>query len=478
MHVHILGATGRNKTHRIAVPLCCQLLRIGGRTIVYADLKGDDAAFWTLCECARALGLPVYFFSLDKSEASHLMNLLTDPAFVALDDNQQAQLIAQAAALAAGEGFGEGYYGAMNEMLIKRLLQIFKRTGRPMSWRGLKNFVADRSIRTDLGMTRRDFENSSHSFGIFDKLGDDPRTNMLGTEPVDPRIFESAIVVDKAIEGPCLIYLKLPASLEPTTARIVPRMLIRLLHSRLATWRGPRVERVHFVLDEAQEALQRALLTPIKQGRSAGLSFIVVHQNVSDLAREGADFPGAVLANTAVKIVMSAKDPEGRDMLVNSSGERLEAFKSTSESKTSSDTGTAKSEGTQTRDVAVPNIGQNEVNWLNANSELAVLEASPRSGFTQIDKPTIIEVPFTMSEKEFEKLDSYEWPSPDGVMRILGTDLPPLPAPPPPAPSRGSRQEPRGSGKKRRREPKPPDPEQEQRSADLAERLRNTRKQK
>jgi TraM recognition site of TraD and TraG len=475
MHVLVLGATGRNKTFRVLIPLCMQLLRMGKSSLVYIDLKGETAAFWILAFCARSLGIPVYYFSLNPNEASCLMNLLTDPAFLALSDNKRAQILAQALGLEAGEAFGAGFFSAMIEMFLKRSLRVFRLLGRPLSFLGLHLFASDRSARKAIGMSRRDFENASHGPAAMEKLSEDPRLNMTGQEPINPALFANAITIDKILASPCLVFLKLSALDEATSARMLARLFIRITLARALAWKGPRVETVYFALDEVQEILERSLLgAPIKQARSLGISFLFSMQNLSDLKRDGFDFIDTMLANTAVKVIMSAKDTAGREYLIDSSGETVMKLSSSSTTRTESPTGESVSEGEQSHDVVVPRIDKEQVSLLNAHSELAVFEATPMMGFTRLERPTtIIEIPFPMTEDEFKVFDSYEWPDADGVMSVLAKDLPGPPPPelgaPEPSPNPQSPSQP---GAKRRRKPKPIDPEEEARSVKIAEKLK------
>jgi hypothetical protein len=197
---------------------------------------------------------------------------------------------------------------------------------------------------------------------------------------------------------------------------------------------------------------------------------------MSDLKRDGADFTDVIVNNTVVKFMMSMKDKEGRDYLMNSAGEKLRVLSSSSSSRTATPNGESISTGTQDRQEMAPIYGSNELNFVNARTSLAVVESSPMSGYTCLEHPEIVEIPFPMSEEQFARYDLQGWPDPDGVMSVLASDIPDFPPPPAeaaPTPDNGPDKSPPALTQRRRRRPKPIDPEEAERAARLAETLRN-----
>ena len=493
MHILINGGSGTFKTFKAAVPLFLQLVASGRNSGVYIDLKGGvtdsgNALFWMLKRAAGLRGIPFYFFSINPEEASHLMNLLQDPGFLRLSDNQRAQIVAQAFGLEHGEGFGPGYFGSVAEMLLKRAFAIFRAFGRGLSWRSLLAFLSSRTARKDLGMSRRDFDNASHPVFVMDKLSEDGRLNMVGMEAINPKLFKHAITMDKIISGPVIIYLKLTSQLEPTTSRCVARLFVRVLIAALVNWRGPRVDHIYVALDECQEMLSRGILTPLRQARSLKLSFLFIFQTLADLKREDMDYTDQILGNTSVKLMASVRDEKGREYLATSGGERIRELTGTSRTVTRSAAGESEGEGEQTRELLVPVFDTQEVNRVNADTELAVFEANPMSGYTRFDRPQVIELDFPISPEEFCELDSPAWPEPDGIRTVRSSDLPPpaSPAPQPapaapPAPVAAHASQPtrpRSAGERRQRRQRTRTPEEVERSEKVAEALRSLAKKR
>ncbi len=479
MHVHVLGPTGFAKTFKVLVPICCQLLRRGIFTVIYLDLKGamlglGNAVFFILYTAAWAAGIPVYSFSLNELEAGRIIKMLSDPAFLRLPWHRQARILAESLGVEHGEDFSKGYYGGVGGKLLRNLLKVFAVQKRTLSFARLCAFLGDKSARKAVGMSRRDFDNASNAPNLLEAVSTDARLNTTGEEPINPELFQNAIEIDKVIREPGLFYLKLGAGVDAQQARLIARFLIYLIFQALQNWRGPKVDHIFVAIDECQEMLQRSMLTLIAQSRSFGLSFLLGHQNVSDLKRDGPDFTDAVVNNCAVRITLGARDKEGRERLIKTSGLKTVTLRGTSVTVTRTPDGESRSEGSQTHEVQVPRIDDDLLNEVNGDPELAIVEASPRSGFTDFVGPTLVEIPFSEAPDYFAALNRLPWPPPDGVETVLPGDIPDGPPPPPaqPAPApRPPQPGPKPSGK-RHRKAKPIDPEQRRRADELAERMR------
>jgi hypothetical protein len=284
--------------------------------------------------------------------------------------------------------------------------------------------------------------------------------------------------VDRVIRTPTIAFFDLHAQLEPTTSRALPRMFLKTLIARLIDWEGGRVDHIYFVVDECQETLERSWITPLKQARSLGLSFVLVCQNLSDLKRGDVDLTDPVLGNCAVKVFTTIEDERSRTFLERTGGEKIVKMFSQLTSVSESEQGKSTTEGKSEQERDKPLFDQNTVNRINAH-RYAVLSASPVSGYTRFEGPIILDIPFSMSEEEFNSLDTEEWPEPDGIRTVRASDLPPDPDDAPPAPTpRPSSPPPTtdGAPKKRRRLPKPISPEERQRVEQLREQLRQLRR--
>jgi hypothetical protein len=183
VHMLVTGATKSHKSTRVVGPALEQIASRERCSIVFCNLKGsqrrkDNALFSGLRRLGARRGMSFLFYSVVKERASHLLLLLNDPAFNAMSENQAAQAFCSAMGLEHGEGFGAGYFGAMAELLFKRLIQLCRHSKKEITPRRLLRLVSDRSIRKLIGMTRRDFENASQVIPTLDRFAEDPRLNM------------------------------------------------------------------------------------------------------------------------------------------------------------------------------------------------------------------------------------------------------------------------------------------------------------
>ena len=57
-HAHVMGGTGSGKTSLCLAPLAFQLTAHADSSLVYIDMKGDNALFWGAFVEAERAGLP------------------------------------------------------------------------------------------------------------------------------------------------------------------------------------------------------------------------------------------------------------------------------------------------------------------------------------------------------------------------------------------------------------------------------------
>jgi hypothetical protein len=487
-HFHILGPTGSNKSTRVAIPFCQQRL-MKGDSVLYLNLKGTrpdrgNIELNVFTETMRALRRRCYFFSLKHDRASNLIGFFGDPWFVALSVDEQTDILIKSFSADYGDDWGKGYFAGAIRTLIRGLLIELKRRGLSLTAANLYALLFEKSICERLGMNRKDFNNASVVHNVLASVARNPALNLTGNEPIGRSYFRSAFVIDRLFCEPCAAVFELPALINSDAAKLLARFYSLLAMNVAVNHSNRNVEKVFICIDECQEMLQRSIaLTPFAQARDFGVSLILVHQNLSDLRRDGPDFTEAIVNNTSLKVHMAMKDSIGRKRLIDSSGKVLRVLEATTESKTTSPAGGSEGESIQKRQTPDNRIDENEINRVNTTRELAVFEASPASGYTRFERPTIIEIPFSMTKLEFKKLESMPWPKPDGKTCLLASDLPAVHLPEPKIEPKKRR---RGTDAeqtdvvedtkpKRKRKPKPVDPEEETRAAAGREKLRAER---
>jgi hypothetical protein len=473
LNVHIMGPTGSAKTFKVLVPLICQLMAMGDCSVWFADMKGapsrgGNAAFWIPLFAAAAAGMEVRYYSLNEQEAGHILKTLSNTGFLKLPPRRQSRILAESHNIEHGDDFSRGYYGGVGAKLTFKGLDRFYARGRVPSYRRLAAFLNDKAVRKEIGMTRRDFDNASNAVNSLENLATYPHLNTTGDEPLPASMFGDAISVDLPIRKRTFVYLKLPAGIDAVAGRNVVRFIIQMTMQQLQSWQERRrIPHIYFAIDECQEVLQhRSMRQPIAQGRSAGVHFLLAHQNLSDLRWDGLDMMGPVTNNCAVSIIMGARDDELRERLEKLGGKKIERRRGAATSENDGPNGVMRGRTASWHEAEVPVLDAHALNKVNFNPELAIVTAAPGSGFTLFEGPQLVEIPFPMEPEEFKLMNRYLWPAPIPGETMRAVDFPPDAPRPAPQPEPRPPQPPRG------KRTKTVDPAEAARAAEIRERLR------
>ena len=330
-HVDIIGGSGGGKTYRAVVPLAVQVIRRRSIHVVYIDLKGDSGVLRNLGIEARRARLSCKWFSLMSLNSSYIYNPFLQEFLAALTVNERVQILRQALGLEGGEGHGPSYYSAVQEIRVKHVVQNHPNEIR--SFRDMLRLLKQRVDLKELGLSKRDLDNSSHVVAVIDRLAEHDALNAMPGDGTPGAAVDAAISTIEILSRPGVTVFDLPATLQPTTARVVARLVAQQIVAAAGVHQGPRVP-VIVIIDEAQEALARGLATLIKQARDRSISLWLAHQNLSDLQTNDYDFTGVVQGNTSVKIAFSARDTLGRDYIARTAGEAIRTLSSVGHSVT------------------------------------------------------------------------------------------------------------------------------------------------
>ena len=328
-HADIIGGSGGGKTYRAVIPLLVQIIRRRAAHVVVVDLKGDNGVLINLGIEARNVQVNCKWFSLSHLHSSYVFNPFLQPFFARLTPNERVQILLQALGLEAGEGHGASYFSAVQELRVKHVIQNHPNEVR--SFRDLLRLIKRPVNPADLGLSRRDIENSTHVVAVLDRLAEHNALNAMPGDGTPNAALAAAINTTEILSRPGVTVLHLPATIEPTTARVVARLMTHLLVAAAGVHQGDRVP-VIVVLDEAQEALARGLATLIKQARDRSISLWLAHQNLSDLRTNDYDFTGVVQGNTSVKVAFSARDEQGRNYVEHTGGQVIQTLTSRGQS--------------------------------------------------------------------------------------------------------------------------------------------------
>jgi hypothetical protein len=291
-HAHILGDTGSRKTSVGIAPLLSQLIGRADASVLVLDLKGDKGLF----ECARheaaRAGLPFQFFTNVGDRASHVFNPLRQSHTDTLTIHQQTQPILQALSLEYGEGYGAGYFSAVNEIVLKEYLDHYRSTD---SFRRLSDLVKVPQAYQAAGGDPGDWKAARHLAILLDKLASVYPMNLTEDDLRDrPEAWRDRIDMPALLEDRRVVYFSLSSAMEPTTVSPVARLALFNLLTAAAQREG-RGGRVYVFVDEFQRIVTENMRLFLEQARSMKLHFILANQTMGQLRGRGLDLVDTVV---------------------------------------------------------------------------------------------------------------------------------------------------------------------------------------
>lgn len=465
MHSICVGPTGTSKTQGAVLPQLEQNLEMGDVSVVYTMFKEDPAAVARIARKARELGMETRLFTTVSGRATRLFNPLLDPAALSSPPEDLAEMFLAAKGMLKSEAHGHGHWAAQNERFYRKLFTNL----RLPSFRHYVAALGDKAMRKRAGITAREVELALHVVALMERLGARPILNATPADPIPRSLLEHAMTTDGAIRRPTLSIFLMPTLVSPTTPVVVARLFLYLMVARLHQWQGPRVRSVIMAYDDCAPMIEQSLKQIFANARELNLGLLLGTQNISDFKNDDVDMMPSVLNNTALKVFLGVKDRDGADYVRRASGETTRRLKSDGRSSTEGPAGTGSTTSEQEREVIVQRITPEDIARVNASDELAIVEALPPRGYTNLRHPTIVTLPRSITAAEYAAFAATPWPEPDGVRTARAGDLALAPiaaAERPPAPP--AAEAPGGVGKKAKRA----DPAEVERAREIRDRLR------
>lgn len=430
-HAAINGATGGGKTSRAAIPIALQLIMRGCYSVIVLNNKGTSenvSEFEIFRREAASIGIPFRFLTLNERRASHVWDPFENPARSIFSPRQYVSLLSNGFGLEHGDDYGKSFWTAVNKAPLLKGITAYPNT---LSFAMLQRMLNDPLERGRLGLKKRDIQYAAHLGAIVDVAS---TVGVINPNPGAPE-YNYRISLLEPFQRPTVLYFDLFSSVDGDTTKIISRLVIRMLTAIARVWEWPRVP-VFVLYDEAQESMNRSLLTPIKQSRDSGVHFLFTYQDASDLANADVDLTGNMMTNTAVKIAYSAQDKTSREEIISTSGETSVPTQSVSRAITNTADGPIESFSEQTGERFISRITQDHINDLNRNDGDAFLLVAPNEGFSQLRRRVAIYTPHATTAEETESLRAARWPEVEPGVTVCVRDavpfLPVVEPPPPP----------------------------------------------
>jgi hypothetical protein len=340
--------------------------------------------------------------------SSYVCNPLDQTAWRAASISEKSQLLLASLGLDFGEAeSGAAYFGSLAERVLKIALKLAPRA---RSLRELHETILAPDFREQAGLSRHDFDNCGALLAQLERIAEMRPINWLPGEAGGSRTAAGALRFEELLTVPQVVYFRLPATVQPSSARTIPRLLIRLLVAA-ARRQGGAARQVYLVIDEAQETLQRSLSPVLKQARDLKMSVWLGFQNLTDLEVAGEGLSDVVLGNTSLRVFFSATDAAGRKYLSDASGEDKRIVQGEAETITDGANGVSVGTTQSSQELITPRLRGEEVNWVNAHEGICVVEASPQCGFTLLNHPVLVRTPYFCSKHEYDDYSKIAWPA-------------------------------------------------------------------
>lgn len=465
-NVHATGTSGHGKTSSICGSLNLQLLYRGDHHPLILDLKGDWPLFNMMWGHTVALGLPFRFFNPTTSATTYYWDVLNDSAMQRMSADEKAELICLATGIAGGQTGERRFFSGQNTATLG--LAISQLTGR-LTFGRLADLLESPQFRKRNNI-------SDHQFNFLSDI----RTTLRWLSriaplnpPADAPEAAAGIDLGRDLDQPGVTYMFLQSLGGQAQTQTIGRLAICLAtaHKRLNP-RGP----INCVctIDEYQQVHHQNILTSIKQSRGSGLFFILSHQGLDDLITEDRNLTGGILTATSVRMACSAMDEQSRRYFTLASGEKIYIREATSESTTHSDLGVTRTRSRSLSEYLGTALTQNDLNRLNATPGLVLVEATPHSGFTRLNRPVLVRMPFAIPPDWFKYYSEYPPPEPEPgrTIRVAVPEAAPEPTVEPAPPIETRREEAPAPPTKKRKRRRGPTPEEKQKADDYADRLR------
>lgn len=405
----ITGAIGSGKTMMALLSIVLQLHKRKEFRTIIVDLKGDNNFFKACMQCMADYYSE--FFFLNREAATRVWNPFAESIFKPLPAAEKAQVLSHGLGAYFGDQYGATFFLGQIELIIQAAFEWRPNIG---SFRELLATILSKKFYKRGKVTFRQIENAGQLVAALRQLAAIEQINVTNGKPFEHRLDLGASLLEWGIT-----YFSLPVSINPMAAKTLSR-IVSLLVSIGARKRGNEGPRTFLCVDECQEWITHATIPILRMSRDSRLHLVLSLQNTSDLETPAGNFINVVTGNTAVKITCTALDLAARLRLREVGGEMIEELHSTSRSTSAKG---EESSSTQSRETKVPVWGPNKVNALNAITGHALLESSPHSGFTVLNGPQLIDMPYPLTLDYFEHINARAMPEARGDIIVRGIDL-------------------------------------------------------
>ena len=457
-HAHVMGGTGIGKTSLCLAPLAFQLTAHADASLVYIDLKGDNALFWGAFIEAERAGLPFRWFTFQPGAASFAFNPFTQAANQARGVTARAQSLLTALGLHYGDAYGKSFFQSVTLDTLTAFLGKFRDI---RSFADLARYADHPGSYT---ATNTDQENSQHLRMLLRQLASVAPLNLTPdarTAALRPEVARDAIDMADVLTRKQVVYFSLPSLEEELTAKSVAKLaLYALVHAAKVVSRTRPTVPVYVFVDEFQQVCGENVKILLEMARSMGVYLVLSHQDISQLRTSDYDITSTVESCTTFKMTLEASSLAALKQMEEYSGESRQHTLSWAQPvypglDPDADDAFALGRAYPRRDFEPPTVtigervqptrSRNEILAVSAHPLRAFVRSRSDSGLTQYaGQWGTVECEFPTTAEEYRARTATPWPAEHPSCVTVGDDgggddtagptlkNDPLPVPPPP----------------------------------------------
>lgn len=415
-HAHGLGDSGGGKTSLFLCPLIEQLGMTGECSVIVIDNKADTlellASLQAVAEGLRreqGRVVPLKVFSNQANKASFAFNPMTQPFWSNFDLFTRTDIICGANGLSYGSDYGEGYYSSANAAVLYHTLKTFPHIS---TFEELAECIQEVTISASKRELHPEIRKAGvHVMEVMKRLAACQPLNVTSATERDPLVLEQAIDFTKVFAEPQLHYFHLSATLSPSGAPEIARLVAYMLLA--AATQTKRRVRVFLVIDEFQRMVASNLEYMLQLARSMGVGIILANQSMEDLKHSTTNLIPAIEANCRLRQWFSVSSTDDQERLIKGSGLTVDYNLGLTVSKSSDGKQSVSQSQSET---VVPRITLNDIALTNDHRFRSFLHLKRGAGYAQYGgMPVVIETGFHISEQEYRRRRALAWPKLPGA---------------------------------------------------------------
>lgn len=436
-HLHILGASGIAKTSLGLAPLAMQLIRRGDAAVVIIDGKGDQA-FFNLARHEAAQGKSRFrWFTNKPRRSTFVFNPFAQQHLQHLSLEEVVGFVTQALNLIHGMDYGRAWFTLLSRVSTKRTFassDVFvQRTLAQQSGEGLPDGSAPFSIDSFRKLydslktavqDNKELGNAQHICMAVEMLTTFEQLNLSPSLHPDHPAMKNAIHMPDVLANNEVVYFALMGLMDLASVAEIARLALfsTLLAAQNHFEQTGKRPKVYVLIDEAQVVIGQNLSIVMEQARSYGVSIILSHQNLNQLAPPGGvDLRRVIWECTTNKLIFSARDPETQKLLVTSSGGAPYYDLSWSQAKETVGSGQLGLEYGLVDEEGIVSVGLKtsmgprleleDINRVNMDMNLSLVKIERNEDFAQLNGFATCRIDWPMNKDTYDaRAERQPWP--------------------------------------------------------------------